>query len=69
MMDPNAAADALSAAVENFFTATYADQIEALVAVRTQMGPDQRARLVSALHRLGEQATNVLAALHRDGAW
>jgi hypothetical protein len=69
MPDANTLADQLSTAIENFFTATCADQVEALVSVRASMGPDQRARLLSALHRVQEQAVNVLAALQRDAAW
>ena len=69
MPDAITLADTLASAVENSFTSTYGDQIEALVAVRAAMGPDQRSRLLASLHQLGEQATNVCAAISRDAAW
>jgi hypothetical protein len=69
MPDANTLADQLSTAFEGLFGSTYKDLIDQLVAQRAAMGPDHRARLFAALHKLQDESVNTLAALSRDAAW
>ena len=68
-MDANALADQISMALETLFERTLKDNVEALIPLRASMGPDNRARLFAALHRVPHDALNTLAALSRDAAW